>query len=123
MGPGTEMERWGAEAFRGERLDRPGDWGVCFLAEWCPFCIDYLRRFKKLDGAADFPIAVADVTDLESPLWEIFRLDVVPTLVAFRGGTAIWRKDGVHMVGLREEDLGELRAALSRPHPRGTDAP
>ncbi len=108
------MERWGTEAFQGERLKRPGTWGVCFLADWCPFCTEFLRRFEKLDGAGDLHVAVADVTDLESPLWERFRIDVVPTLVAFRNGKAIWRKDGVHMVGLREADLRELRTALTR---------
>lgn len=108
------MEKWGAPAFQGDRLDRPGDWGVCFLADWCPFCRAYRPVFQKLDGAAPFPIAVADVTDLESPLWDAFRIDIVPTLIAFRDGTAIWRRDGVSMVGLGPKDLDGLRKALSR---------
>ena len=108
------MEKWGAEAFRGDRLDRPGDWGVCFLADWCPFCRAYVRLFTRLGGVAPFPLAVADVTDLESPLWDTFHIDVVPTLIAFRDGKAIWRKDGVRMVGLNVSDLDELRKALAR---------
>ncbi len=108
------MEKWGAEAFRGDRLGRPGDWGVCFLADWCPFCRAYAPLFQRLDGVAPFPLAVADVTDLESPLWDTFHIDVIPTLVAFRDGKAIWRKDGVPMVGLNAGDLDELRKALAR---------
>lgn len=108
------MERWDATAFRGEKLERPGDWGVCFLADWCPFCQEFRRRFEKLDGTAPFPIAVADVTDLESPLWDVFHIDVVPTLIAFRDGRVVWRKDGIHGAGLRQGDLGDLRTALAR---------
>lgn len=108
------MEKWGPEAFHADRLDRPGDWGVCFLADWCPFCREYLPLFKELDGVAPFPLAIADVTDLQSPLWDTFHIDFVPTLVAFRDGRAIWRRDGVHMVGLHAKDLHDLRKALAR---------
>lgn len=108
------MERWHADAFDGERLNRTGDWGVCFAADWCPFCVEFLREFRAVDGKTGFPLAMADVTDLESPLWERFHLEVVPTLIAFRDGNAIWRKDGVHMVGLRAADLRELREVLSK---------
>lgn len=107
------METWGASAFHGERLDRPGDWAVCFLADWCPFCREFGVRFEELDGVAPFPLAIADVTDLESPLWDVFHVDVVPTLIAFRGGKAIWRRDGISGVGLKEKDLFDLRTALA----------
>lgn len=101
----------GPEAFDGDRLDRDGLWAVAFLADWCPFCHEFAPRFESL-GALGGDLLVADVTDLESPLWDRFRLDIVPTVVVFRDGAAVTRADGVSMRGLGDDDLRAVRAAL-----------
>jgi thioredoxin-like negative regulator of GroEL len=110
------MERLRPSDFDGERLRRTGPWAVCFAADWCPFCVDFLQRFDRLDGAPGLGVAIGDLTDLENPLWERFGVEIVPTLVAFRDGNAVWRRDGIGGVGLPDSAVDEIQRAL---HPDG----
>jgi thiol-disulfide isomerase/thioredoxin len=107
------MERIGADAFDGEKLRRPGPVAVAFLADWCPFCRAFESQFRALEGGVPFALLEGDVTDEESPLWETFHLDVVPTLVGFRDGAVVFRADGVLGQGLSERDLNALRRGLA----------
>ncbi|MGA8541925.1 MAG: thioredoxin family protein [Thermoplasmata archaeon] len=106
------MDRIGAEAFDGIQLRRSGNWAVAFLADWCPFCRAFLPQFEALAGTGPFQLAVADLTDYDTPLWERFEVDVVPTIVVFRGGKPSFRRDGRLGQGLGEADLKALRADL-----------
>lgn len=107
------METLGAADFDGTRLKRPGSWAVLFLANWCPFCRSFRPLFERFDGAGAFRTAVADVTDEGSPLWDRFRIEVVPTLLAFRDGAILHRIDGIPMEGLAASDLEDLRGFLT----------
>src|SRR5215469_16684576 len=73
------MDRLGPADFEGERLLRAGRWAVCFAAEWCGFCDEFLPRFGRLASTPGLSLAIGDLTDLASPLWDRFRIDVVPT--------------------------------------------
>jgi thioredoxin 1 len=106
------LERLGAADFDGVRLRRSGTWGVGFLAEWCPFCRSFEPKFEGLAGTTPAHLAIADVTDEESPLWERFSVEVVPTVIVFRDGEATFRRDGRLGRGLGEPDLQAFRAAL-----------
>ena len=85
-----------------------GTVAVLFTAEWCPFC----QRFKSLfDSALDqngLMKAIADMSDLENPLWELFDVGVVPTVVVFNDGEPVLRKDGVLGRGLPAEVMIEV---------------
>lgn len=98
--------------FSGQRLVREGDWAVGFGADWCPFCRSFRKSYEKLDGQVSFHVGWADVSDYESPLWTAFDLDVIPTLMVFRGEVLSWRKDGKAGVGLSSSDLDTLRASF-----------
>jgi thioredoxin-like negative regulator of GroEL len=104
------MERLQADAFRKDRLLREGTWVVAFIADWCPFCRRFLPQLSALDGEKSFRTAIGDVTSEESPLWEDFRIEVVPTLVVFRDGRPVFRVEGVLGLGLPP---GGLEAARS----------
>jgi thioredoxin-like negative regulator of GroEL len=118
------VERLGPEAFDGERLLRPGAWIVDFSADWCPYCQDFLTTFSSLEGSREFRLAIGDLTDVETPLWELFALDVTPSLIAFRDGRVIYRVNGRRGFGLTEEDLRRTRAAVLDSDPgRGSDGP
>lgn len=107
------MDTLTAKDFDGDRLTRPGDWAVCFGADWCRFCMGFRRNhFAKLEGNAPFSVAWGDVTEMENPLWSKFNLDVVPVLIAFRNGAPVWRKDGIAGVGLVEKDVVALKEAF-----------
>ena len=121
----AELERVGPEAFDGVRLRRPGTVAVAFLADWCPFCRAFAPAFAALARPAGPSLLVADVTSEESPLWDRFAVDVVPTVVVFRDGTPVLRADGVAGAGLAPAELRAIRAALQAasrapgPTPRG----
>jgi thiol-disulfide isomerase/thioredoxin len=107
------METLDPHAFDGTTLRRPGRYVVAFSASWCPFCRAFLPKFTKLEGSPKFRVAVADLTDLESPLWERFQIEVVPSLAVFRDGEVVWRVDGTAGVGLAAADLRRARDAAS----------
>jgi len=106
------LDRLDARAFEGRKLRRPGPWAVAFLAEWCPFCRSFGPEFAQLGRTGN--LAVADLTDYGSPLWEEFAVDVVPTVIVFRDGEPIFRADGTLGEGLGDRDLAAVREALSR---------
>lgn len=103
------VERLTRADFDGERLKRDGDVAVVFLAYWCPFCRSFAPEFEALDQHAPFGVALADISDEGDPLWERFRIEIVPTIVAFRSGREIGRRDGVPGYGLDGNDLQKLR--------------
>jgi thioredoxin-like negative regulator of GroEL len=109
------MERLADEAFAGDRLDRTGTWAVAFVADWCPFCHEFLPRYAARSDPRTIQRALADLTDVENPLWERFSIEVVPTVVAFRDGRTIDRADGVLGAGLPNAELDRLFARLARP--------
>lgn len=111
-GPPRPIERIGAQAFDGQRLRRNGIWAIAFLADWCPFCRSFVPSFAALKGG-DFGLAIADVTDDESPLWERFEIEVVPSVIVFRDGVPVFRADGRFMEGLGPNDLAAVRSAAS----------
>ncbi|HTW40223.1 MAG TPA: thioredoxin family protein [Thermoplasmata archaeon] len=107
------LERLGGEAFDGERFRRPGLWAVVFLADWCPFCRAFAPTFESLGGRGSARVAMADATDESSPLWEQFSIDVVPTVIVFRDGTPVLRRDGRLGRGLGDADVAAIRAAMA----------
>ena len=109
------MEHWNEEAFSGRELLRPGRWCVAFLADWCPFCRSFRSMFETTDGPADTSLAIADVTKEDSPLWDTFRIDVVPTIAVFQDGKLIGRRDGRPMRGLERADLEDLCRTAASP--------
>jgi thioredoxin 1 len=112
--PPHPLERVGIEAFDGRRLRRTGTWAIAFLADWCPFSREFAPSFAALEGGG-FRIAVADLTDEESPLWERFEIEVVPSVVVFREGVSVFRADGRLMEGLGPQDLASVHSAATAP--------
>jgi thiol-disulfide isomerase/thioredoxin len=102
----------GPNDFHGARLDRFGMWVVAFLADWCPFCRSFGPRLFAISGQG-FEVAWADVSRADSPLWDVFEIEVIPTVIIFRNGSVVLRVDGRFGEGLDTPDLAEiLRAAV-----------
>ena len=74
------------------------------------------RDLRKCHGEESRTIgALANISDESNPLWETFKVDIVPTLVGFRDGLVIIRKDGVASIGL---GMPELEDALRKMEKR-----
>ena len=96
--------------FTGTRLLDSRNVLAVFYANWCPFCRTFLKVFEStMKKRTDLLAALIDVGDEDNPLWEVFGVNIVPTLVGFREGTAVVRKDGAPGVGL---GIHELEDAL-----------
>lgn len=52
--------------------------------------------------------AYVDLSDLSNPVWEIFEIDVVPTVVVFKDGNPVFRRDGIPGRGLSRKDMEEI---------------
>jgi thioredoxin len=109
------MEKLESTDFRKEELLREGTWVVGFVAAWCPFCVRFLPEFAALDSDKRFRVAIGDVTSEESPLWDDFRIDVVPTLVVFRNGQPVFRVNGVLGRGVPAGGLEQATEAALGP--------
>ncbi len=113
------LEKLTDREFEGLRLRRPGRWMVAFLADWCPFCQRFRAHLESWRPPAGIRVAIGDVTDLDSVLWDRFAIEVVPTLVGFLDGAAVARRDGVAGRGLPTRSLDETARELTgHPHQR-----
>ncbi len=123
-GPKGFVERVDASAFDGRRLRRRGAVAVAFSADWCPFCRAFLPEFAQAASReADLGFLVADLTSMASPLWEQFEIEIVPTLLLFRDGAPVARRDGVAGEGLGPHDLDTVLAVARGAGPETPAGP
>ena len=102
--------------FSGTTLLDPCSILALFYTDWCPFCKSFLTIFESAMVKRAEPLgALANISDESNPLWETFKVDIVPTLVGFRDGLVIVRKDGVAGIGL---GMPELEDALRKMEKR-----
>jgi len=103
------------DSFSGTKLLDSRDILAVFYASWCPFCRRFLTIFESAMTNKNNPQgALVDISDDDSPLWETFGIEIVPTLVGFRNGAAVVRKDGVAGVGLGMPDLDDALEKMQK---------
>jgi thioredoxin len=83
---------------------------VMFYADWCPFC----QKFKSIFESAESSLKdrqkfyESNINHDDNPLWEKFSIEAVPTLIAFKKGKIISRRDAKMGVGLEKSDLDSI---------------
>jgi len=102
----------GPSDFDGKRLKNAQTSAVVFLASWCPFCQRFRPLFEVAAKQNTVPWAIADVSEDENELWDVFNIKVVPTVVVFKNGEPMFRRDGVPGRGLSEEAIEETMAQM-----------
>ncbi|MFQ6012682.1 MAG: thioredoxin family protein [Thermoplasmata archaeon] len=80
-----------------------------FFAAWCGFCQRFLPLFRATDTGAIKKVEV-DISEEINPLWDTYRIQVVPTLILFEGGNILGRTDGILGEGLTRTDLDGILA-------------
>jgi len=103
--------------FDGTKLKRLDTLPVLFAASWCPFCRQFRPIFESVLGAKGIRWRSVDMSDLESPLWDTFDVRVVPTVIVFKEGRAVFRSDGVLGRGLPAEVMEEIVHEISVGRP------
>jgi Thioredoxin len=106
------LEVFTAADFSQERLQRPGMYVVCFGAAWCPVTRRFMPKFAAEAGKLPGTLAIADITELNSPLWDTFRIKISPSILVFRDGGLVTRADGRRMLGITRAKLTELEHSL-----------
>lgn len=95
------------EIKRKEDLDRElggGEKFLLFYSAWCPFCLSFAPAFEKLAAGGEGAFAKVSTDDLPE-LEDAFSVEVVPTVLFFRGGKLAKRLDGKLGRGLSAADL------------------
>jgi len=106
----------GPSDFTGEHLNKRGTLAVLFAADWCPFCMRFVPIFNSTITEKGLSGALADLSDFENSLWEVFGIQVVPTVMVFKEGVLVYRKDGVLGRGLPDNAMNEVVPYLSANH-------
>jgi thioredoxin 1 len=100
---------WLGKADLQKLKDSPGVHFVLFAAEWCGFCRRFLEQAASLQAPNETVLSLVNADDPDESLWDEYSLRAVPTLVVFKGGKSVFRKDARLGGGLR---LAELQQAL-----------
>lgn len=98
--------------FSGTRLNRPGVYVVCFGATWCSITRRFMPKFIAERGRLPATLAVADITDYDSLLWDAFRIRITPSIIVFREGEVQFRVDGKRFIGITGGALAQLESSF-----------
>jgi thiol-disulfide isomerase/thioredoxin len=63
-----------------------GSVAVLFYASWCPDCHRFMPKFDEAAKSARVKVGKARIDEDENPIWDRFKIEVVPTLILFEGG-------------------------------------
>jgi hypothetical protein len=83
---------------------------VLFGMSYCPFFKDFkpciAGHCKK--KPKDYNYLTVYLDDMNGPLWDLYDIEVSPTLLIFKNGKVIKRFDGIHGRGLDASVLKKL---------------
>jgi len=82
----------------------PGRTAVLFEADWCGYCRRFRHHYKRLREGW-----IVDISDEDDPLWDTYRIHVVPTVLVFEGGEPVARWEGV----LAAHHVDQIEARLA----------
>jgi len=86
---------------------------VLFYADWCPFCAKFKPIFEAYEGKLQYKLAGAKVNEDDNPLWDMFKIDSIPTIIAFNNGEVVTRRDAKRGVGLTKDDMESMVKELA----------
>ncbi|MDG6995226.1 MAG: thioredoxin family protein [Nitrososphaerota archaeon] len=87
---------------------------VLFAADWCGYCSRFIQLIHSHKTDYDGQIHLVNTDDTDESLWDVHKINLVPTLVVFSRGEEIMRREGRIGTGLRQDDLeAALQAALT----------
>ena len=99
------MQNIGHEEFVQTVMESEDNFLVLFYADWCPFCAKFKPIFESYQGRLKHKLVGAKVNEDDNPLWDMFKLESIPTMVAFSNGEVVTRRDAKQGVGLTKDDM------------------
>ena len=109
-----DLPRLTDEDFDVQRLvDHSGQSVIIFSADWCPYCVSFFNNWREYNRVSS--VMIADLTSIDSRLWESFDLNVVPSMAIFKDGILQKRWDGILGRGLSIDQIEDVNSYLSKP--------
>ena len=68
-----------------------------FYATYCPLCLGFASIFEKYSVNQPYIFAKADIPDNSHPYWDKYKINYVPTVIAFKSGQ-IWLEEPRRLV-------------------------
>ena len=102
------MQNIGHEEFVQTVMESDDKYLVLFYADWCPFCAKFKPIFEAYEGKLQYRLAGAKVNDDDNPLWDMFKIESIPSMIAFNNGEVVTRRDAKRGVGLTKDDMESI---------------
>ncbi|HVA82997.1 MAG TPA: thioredoxin family protein [Candidatus Aquilonibacter sp.] len=87
---------------------------VLFYADWCPYCRKFKPTFESYEKKFNANFAQAKINEDANPMWDKFKIEFIPTVIAFKDGEQVARIDAAAGQGLDETDLKKLMVKLEK---------
>lgn len=86
-----------------------------FSSSWCPFCQRFAKAFNAnvANCKVDLILRV-NMDDYDSPLWDEYNVDAVPTLILFENGQIKSRLDAGSGTGLNEKQFTDWTTEINK---------
>ena len=98
-----KISDWLGKAEFEKIVSEPGPHLIVFSAKWCGFCSRFLEQAKSLENPK-VEISLIDTDEPDESLWDDFSIRIVPTIIVFKDGKIIFRRDGKSGAGLKMSD-------------------
>jgi len=85
---------------------------VIFSADWCPYCLSFFNNWEEYGNIES--VFIADITDVDSGLWDTFDINVVPTMAIFKEGNLEKRWDGILGQGITINQIEDANLSFSK---------
>ena len=102
------MQNIGHDEFVQTVMESEDKYLVLFYADWCPFCAKFKPIFEAYEGKLQYKLAGAKVNEDDNPLWDMFKMESIPTMIAFNNGEVVTRRDAKRGVGLTKDDMESI---------------
>jgi thioredoxin-related protein len=77
-----------------------------FVSSHCPFCQRFIKAFDAHVATCKVDLVVhVNMDDFDSPLWDEYNVNAVPTLILFENGEIKSRLDAGSGVGISEKQF------------------
>ena len=85
---------------------------VFFSADWCPYCLTFFNNWKEYGNIES--VFIADITDVNSGLWDTFDVNVVPTMAIFKEGKLEKRWNGILGQGITINQIEDANSSFPK---------
>ncbi len=85
-----------------------------FSSSWCPFCQRFAKAFNTNVSNCKVDLVLrVNMDDYDSPLWDEYDVDAVPTLILFENGEIKSRLDAGSGTGLTEKQFTDWTTKIN----------